>query len=234
SRALKTPVPDSLTFETAVVLPLAISTAAAGLYAKEILGLPLPTIKPSMTEKTILVWGGSSSVGTAAIQLAVASGIQVITTASTHNVEFVKSLGAVAAVDHRSPTVVADIATALRTTNFVGVYDAISTPETAKAISAIFDELDVALPVASVHPVERLSERFAPKFAMTFDIAWGPNEYIGKHVWQEYLPRALKSGSVQAKPDPYVVGSRLEDIQQALSLQKEGVSAKKIVVTLVQ
>ncbi|KAJ5860305.1 zinc-binding oxidoreductase CipB [Penicillium soppii] len=38
--ALAAAIPDNLSFEQAVVLPLAISTACAGLYQKEYLNLP--------------------------------------------------------------------------------------------------------------------------------------------------------------------------------------------------
>jgi len=66
------PTPDSLSFEQAVVLPLAVSTAATGLFKKDRLALPYPTNASKPTGKTVLVWGGSSSVGSSAIQLAAA------------------------------------------------------------------------------------------------------------------------------------------------------------------
>lgn len=37
---------------------------------------------------------------------------------------------------------------------------------------------------------------------------------------------------MQAKPDPLVVGTGLEKIQEAIDRQKAGVSAKKVVVLL--
>jgi NADPH:quinone reductase-like Zn-dependent oxidoreductase len=48
-------IPDDLSFQRAVVLSLAISAAAAGLYQKTHLGLPYPTLAPKKTGKTILV-----------------------------------------------------------------------------------------------------------------------------------------------------------------------------------
>jgi hypothetical protein len=70
----------------AAVIPLGLSTAAARLYEKEILGLPLPTAGPKSTGKTLLIWGDGNSVGSSAIQLAVASSLRVTTTASKYNV----------------------------------------------------------------------------------------------------------------------------------------------------
>lgn len=59
-----------------------------------------------------------------------------------------------------------------------------------------------------------------------------PNEKIGQAIWEDYVPKALASGQLQAKPDPVVVGHGLDKIQRAFDVQKAGVSGKKIVVTL--
>lgn len=46
------------------------------------------------------------------------------------------------------------------------------------------------------------------------------------------MPEALAQGKLQAKPDALVAGHGLENVQMAMDKQKEGVSAKKVVVTL--
>jgi NADPH:quinone reductase-like Zn-dependent oxidoreductase len=134
-------IPDSIPYENAVVLPLSISTAAAGLYQKGFLELPYPTIDPKSSGKTILVWGGSSSVGSTTIQLAVASGLDVVSTASQRNFAYVKELGAKHVFDHSSATVVEDIIAALEGSKFVGAFDAISLPETVKASAEVVHRL---------------------------------------------------------------------------------------------
>ncbi|TVY87702.1 Dehydrogenase, partial [Lachnellula willkommii] len=75
-------VPAGLSYETASVIPLGLATAASGLFQKGLLGLQHPSVPPKPTGKTLLIWGGSTSVGCNAIQLAVAAGYEVITTAS--------------------------------------------------------------------------------------------------------------------------------------------------------
>jgi NADPH:quinone reductase-like Zn-dependent oxidoreductase len=135
------PIPDSLPYEQAVVLPLAISTAAAGLYQKGYLELPYPTTDTKSSGKTILIWGGSSSVGSATIQLAIASGLEVVSTSSKKNFEFVKSLGAKRVYDHSDSTAVKGIVAALKETDFVGAYDAISLPESIKPTIEIVHQL---------------------------------------------------------------------------------------------
>ena len=50
-----------------------------------------------------------------------------MTVASSHNLQYVKSLGAKHAFDYKSLSVVDDIVSAVRGTDFAGVFDAIST-----------------------------------------------------------------------------------------------------------
>lgn len=60
-------IPERISFDEASTLPLAITTAAQGLYGKEYLNLPYPTLDPPEVsrpeEKWVLIWGGDSSVG---------------------------------------------------------------------------------------------------------------------------------------------------------------------------
>lgn len=101
------PIPASLPYEEAAVLPLAATVAATGLFGKEYLNLQLPSIggaKP--TGETVLIWGASTSVGCNAVQLAAAAGYEVIATASPKNFEQAKKLGASQVFDYsRSYTV---------------------------------------------------------------------------------------------------------------------------------
>ena len=73
-----------------------------------------PPTLPTSTVLKAIIWAGSSSIGSNAIQLATATGYEVFTTASPRSFEYVKSLGASQAFDYRSPTVIQDIAFALR------------------------------------------------------------------------------------------------------------------------
>jgi NADPH:quinone reductase-like Zn-dependent oxidoreductase len=130
-------------FKSATVLPLAISTAAACLFKKETLAMPMPTSasKPSSSGKSVLVWGGSSSVGATAIQLAAGAGHKVVSIASKHNLEKLKDLGAAAAFDYNSSTVTDDIIAALEGTEFAGVCDCIGSSDAAKAWAPIYKKL---------------------------------------------------------------------------------------------
>ena len=114
---LTTPVPDAVALTDAVVLPLAVATAAAALFEPDQLGLALPPrhARPDAREpgSTVLVWGGSTSVGNNAVQLAAAAGHRVVATASPRNFALVRGLGAAEVVDYRAPTVVEEVVAAL-------------------------------------------------------------------------------------------------------------------------
>jgi NADPH:quinone reductase-like Zn-dependent oxidoreductase len=77
---MTSPIPETLSFEKAAVMPLWLSTAACGMFQKGQLGLEFPTVPRSKAGngKALLVWGGSTSVGVNAIQvrLSIVSRIQ--------------------------------------------------------------------------------------------------------------------------------------------------------------
>jgi NADPH:quinone reductase-like Zn-dependent oxidoreductase len=136
-------IPDSLSFKDACVLPLAISTAASGLHMKNFLKLPYPSTNPKPTGKSILVFGASSSVGAVAVQMAIASGLKVIATASKPNHDMVKSLGATEVFDHKEFDVVSKIMRALKSAGEpAGVYDAIGLASARKICADVLQAFD--------------------------------------------------------------------------------------------
>jgi hypothetical protein len=56
--------------------------------------------------------------------------------------------------------------------------------------------------------------------------------HVGARLWRDYVPAALETGKLRAKPEPKIITGGLEVIQAAMELQKKGVSAQKIVVEL--
>jgi NADPH:quinone reductase-like Zn-dependent oxidoreductase len=66
------------------------------------LGFDKPSLEGSVTVKgkKILVYGGSSSVGSLAVQYVAQAGYMVITTYSPRNQAFVSKLGAAKIIDH--------------------------------------------------------------------------------------------------------------------------------------
>jgi len=225
-------IPSSMSFEQATVLPLGVSTAAAGLYEKEFLGLQFPSLSPKSTGKAILVWGAASSVGSCAVQLAKHSGYEVFATASKHNHDYVKKLGASQVFDYREDDVVDKIVSALKGKSVAGIYDAISEEKTVKACCEVATKADIerkfvalTLPGSDQHGSSDVEKK--PVFALTL-----LHNEVGPAVWRDFLPQALEKGSFLAKPDPEVVGKGLEAVQSGLDKNKAGVSAVKVVITL--
>lgn len=238
-------IPDDVPFEQAAVLPLSISTAAAGLFLKETLGLPIPKPPGSGTWRTtaggaakkgetILLWGGSSSVGSSVVQLAVASGYDVVATASPSNYAYVKSLGASLVLDHHNPDVVSILAGLLKAsgTRLAGAYDAIGSDATVRASAAVVSALGGGR-VASVGvtpedagggsvEIVRIS---APSL-----VAGAPE--VVRAVWGDYVPAALRAGALVPRPRELVVGKGLYFVQRGLDANRAGVSAAKVVITL--
>ena len=100
---MTSPIPGTMSYEEASVIPLGLTTAACALFQSDQLNLQRPTIPSKPSGKTVLVWGGSTSVGCNAIQLAVAAGYEVVTTCSTKNFALCTQLGASHCFDYKSP-----------------------------------------------------------------------------------------------------------------------------------
>ena len=229
--SLASPIPSSLSYKSAAVLPMGLATAAAGLFQKDTLALNLPAIPAHpFNGETVLIWGGSTSVGSNAIQLAVAAGYEVITTASPKNFEYVKKLGANQAFDYNSSAVVPDIVTAFKGKNSAGAF-AIGVTAPGPCIE-IVDKIEggkkfVAL---SNRGPEEMPDGVTAKFFLATELR---DNGIGVAIFVDYLPRALAEGKYVAAPKPEVVGKGLEAFQKGLDTLKEGgVSAKKLVISL--
>jgi NADPH:quinone reductase-like Zn-dependent oxidoreductase len=190
------------------------------------LSLPYPSLEPpTSTGKTLVVWGGSSSVGSMATQIATAAGIKVIAVSGAQNLGFSKHCGAAEVFDHKDASVVEKIVAAIGTSEFAGIFDAVSIPETYTPALAILAKLGGGH-LACVHPPPaEVPENV--KSGMIFAV----ND-IATPIWRDYVTPALEAGKIQCLPPPEIVGKGLEHINEALKKSKAGVSATKLVVEL--
>ncbi|KAI4098847.1 MAG: hypothetical protein LQ339_006250 [Xanthoria mediterranea] len=208
-------IPDSMSFTEAAVFPLCIATAAIGLFSKEYLGLPFPALNPTDSGKTVFVWGGSSAVGSNAIQLSKAAGFKVVTTCSSRNYDFVKSLGADKVFDYNSPSIIDDVVAGLDSANCAGIFHAAGT---------VTPTLQIA------HDSKNAPNDVEAKFIFASS---GLDIYheISAAVFGGILHNALASGAYKVAPKPEVVPTKgIEGIQEGLDVLRQGVSATKIVV----
>ena len=252
------PIPDTLPYENAAVLPLGLSTAACGLFQKDHLALQYPSATPKPTGQTLLVWGGSTSVGSNAIQLAVAAGYEVIATSSPRNFDYVKKLGASQVFDYNSKTVVKDVVAAFKGKTIAGALaigtgsaeacsDIVHACSGTKFVSTAstpvsFESLPLRPGRGTLLPLllrlvssnVSLQVRFRVRNIRTkfiFGTTLMDNE-VSRVIYEDFLPGALAEGRYAAAPEPALVGKGLEYVQAGLDIQKKGVSARKVVVSL--
>lgn len=252
-------IPDTLSFTAASVLPLALSTAASGLFAADQLALSLPSAAPVDQGKTVLIWGGSTSVGCNAIQLAKAAGYRVVTTASPANFALVRQLGAAEVFDHHSATVVQDVRRALAGA-VVGGALAMGDGSVAACFAALRQckgQRKVAIatfPLAIDSLPQRpgrgtILTRVLPAMVMAGASMWMNSRRTGvafsvirgtaladtdlsRVIFADFLPDALQRGAFVPAPEPLVVGHGLDCVQAAFDRHRQGISARKVVVTL--
>jgi len=247
-------IPASLSYESACVIPLGLSTSACGLFQDDQLGLNYPSVDSKPTGKTLLIWGGSTSVGCNAIQLAAAAGYEVITTSSPRNFDYLKKLGASQVFDYNSKTVVEDIILAFKGKRAAGALSiGAGAADACRSILAKSKGNKFIAMASYPVPLEPPEHFALIKIAFQF-VSWNivhwvkskmmgvRSKYIfgcsletngvGKAVYVDFLPKALEQGSFVAAPEPLVAGKGLGSIQEAFNLQREGVSAKKVVVLL--
>ncbi|QPC71384.1 hypothetical protein HYE68_002136 [Fusarium pseudograminearum] len=222
-------IPEGLSFEQAAVLPLSVATAGWALFGDATLRMKFPILNPEPTGETVLIWGGAASVGGTAIQLAKAAGYEVITTASTKNHEYVKSLGADHVFDYKSPHVTKDICSLLMSKKLAGALEASGSEEAMNSASQSIAHGDGLRKVICVRgPQSQLPEvKMQP--IMSTSIIGTP---VSKAVFGDYIPEALEQGKFKAVPEAEVVGKGLEAVQLGINTLAKGVSAKKIVVSL--
>ena len=228
-------IPDSLGFEQASVLPLQLSTAACGLFQEDQLGLALPTANPVARKETVVVWGGSTGVGSNAIQLAKNAGYRVIATAGPRNLDYVKSLGASDAIDYHSDTAVDEIVALVGEGHVAGII-AIGGGSLGAAIAITRRTTGTKrISSAAPNPLTTIRSRLARLRGIQVTAIWGgtlKDNQVGPSIYTEYLPAALANGTHKAAPEAVVVGDGLAAIPAAMEQLRKGVSAKKLVVTI--
>ncbi|KAG9679954.1 oxidoreductase, partial [Aureobasidium melanogenum] len=230
---LVTKIPDSLSYNEASVLPLGLATAACGLFQDDQLALQYPSLSPKPTGQTILVWSGASSVGVNAIQLGVAAGYEVITTASPRNFELVRGLGASRAFDYNADpaTLLEQLTNAFKGKTLAGVLHCAGDAGSSIAICAeLFARVEgnkfftttVLLP-------EDMPANFKHNRVIATTIT---DNGIGEAIFADFLTQALSEGKFKPAPQAEVVGTGLESLQKGVDILRKGVSAKKLIVSL--
>lgn len=216
-------IPGNLSYEQAAVLPLCLSTAASAVF--DALGLTLPPSSQG-SGKTVLIWGGSSVVGSCAIQLAVNSGYDVIATSSTRNFQHCLDLGASHVIDYTAPDVEEQILNSLKGKDVFGAVEAVWKDTNMAVLCNVLEKCGGRKVLASVMPIpEYKKDDITVRPAMSTVDSKNTN-----YIWQEYIYNALNDGKFKVSPAPTIIGQGLDSIQTGLDKLAAGVSAQKIVV----
>lgn len=223
-------VPGDMSFDQAVQLPLAITTAAAGLFNPGHLALRYPTEPAQKSNgKVVLVWGGASSVGLAAIQMAKAAGYEVLTTSSSKNFAMVKKVGADHSVDYKSSSAVEDLLQVIGDKELAGVYDAVGGSAWASCAEIAHKAKGTKKVASAVRgfPAPPKGVEMTAVFSLSIK-----DNGVGKAVWEDYVGKALAASTLVPASETVVAGQGLENLQAGIDILAKGVSGQKIIVKL--
>ena len=148
-------------------------------------------------------------------------------TTSPKNFKNVKTLGAAEVFDYNSPTVVPDLVNAFKGKEVAGIFDAVGA--WGSSVEIIQHTAGVKFIASSLRGFPDPPEGITMKQVQSFSIK---DNHVGKAIFEDFLPKALESGSFVPAPEPQIVGKGLESIQAGVDIVREGISGKKLVVTL--
>jgi len=238
-------IPDETSYEDAVTLNVGTGTAVQSLFHPDRLGMVEPPEK--VAEGTwVFIYGGSTSVGQNAIQLAHLAGYKVITAASPRSHDITKSLGADAVFDYHDEEIVSkvknvsgdSIRVALDTFS-EGVSQIITVNVIAPAGGKVITILSVSTEAAELRPEVTIASTF---FYYVFGTPWmlgdiqmsanlGDQLQVSKFM-VEKLPKLIKDGTLKPQKLKLFEGG-LEELYKGLEYMMSGqVNAEKVVINL--
>lgn len=199
--------PEDLDSVAAVGMPAAAQTAMDALFNCLGFGLPAAGLDgDEATGKAILIWGGGSNVGAAAVQLAREARFEmIIVTASERNHSALKTLGATHCFDYHTTSVVGDIRAAVQAAgqtltiafdavcSGLGVYEGLDEEDMA-AVQANYNQSSPALAKqcmsTAVSPIEfRLSSVLPVYNDADWKFALVPRGSLGDSAPEEWATR---------------------------------------------
>ncbi|KAF5676518.1 ToxD-like protein [Fusarium denticulatum] len=238
-------VPDNMSDQDAATQGVALITMGVGLYQH--LHLPLPD-EPAKQPFPVFIYGGSTAMGTTAIQLAKLGGATVISTSSPANADYVKFLGADHVLDYNSDTLVDDILK-LSGGPILHVFDTHPNLTSITTSAAILQKSPSAIYI-SLNPglereVKRLNPDVTAEYILAYSATGNPWMYENKffeavradYAFQKKFVKVAEKLFQEGLLKPARVylnrgGSGLEGILKGLVDIKEGkVSGGKLVYT---
>ena len=226
-----TKLPDSMSFEEGSILPMSIATAGLGIFVS--LEIPRP---PTKQQGGFLVWGASSSVGSAVVQIAKILGYTVYAVCSPHHSAYVQKLGAHETFDYNdSTTIVKKITQSLKASNqhVVMAYDAITKQGSAPMCAEILSSFGGGKLCTTLPYPEDATKPEGVDVVMPFAaIVTSDAQDFGRWLFNEWLEKALADKSYVPSPAVEKVDGGISAVQKALDIHKKGLSGTKLVIPL--
>ncbi|CAN9435919.1 unnamed protein product [Alternaria alternata] len=220
---------------------LASYTPPGALFATSTLNMHRPTIPASSLpegeqEKKILIWGGSSAMGSLSISYAKTAGYTVISTSSPHNFDLLHDCGADYVFDHSDPATVGAIRDLFPIHYW---FDTIALKPSLSTLVKILAPVDEPVTKANILTLLPLvmtgmkAEDFPEGITTQFHRF---STHAPENVeWHEYflarggfLEKAIKNGVLKGVPAEVIGG--LDNVAEGIEKLHSGVSGKKIVV----
>jgi len=210
-------------------------TAIASLYFG--LGVPFDFLPAPSTPvsgvKTVLVLGGASSVGAAAVQLLhIAGGYNILATSSSKHFDNIKNLGASHVFDYKSASAIDEIRK-VAPNGINAIFDAVNSVPLNTSFLTLFEGAETKILASLTTGVDVKAEdvpegvqHTVTTMANLFKMPDG----IAKTM--EALTKMAEEGKYKVPIEVKKVGSGLESVGEGLKMMMKGVSGQKLVVSL--
>ena len=141
------------------------------------------------------------------------------------------SRGAEKVFDYSSEDVVEEIVAYLKGKKLGGIMDSVPHPDTIEKCVKIAQAPEGSKDISSIAPGTDAVHPGGAKVSAVFGEKEGLEE-MKRVLYGEFLFEALAVGKMKAKPDPLIIGKGLEFALEACDMLKAGMSARKIVASL--
>jgi len=220
--------PLSLSFAEAAALPLTTITAYESFFHR--LGIDRDGTNSG---QSVLIIGAGGGVGSIAIQLAKAAGLEVIATASrTETADWVRALGADHVVNHREPLVAQVHRLGFDTVDHIAIFNDMRHWDTAVELIrpqggiVTIDNTDSPMPMAAM---KTKAATLHWEFMFTRAMFQTP-DMIEQHKLLSYVAKEIDAGRIRTTLSEVLSPINAENVRSAHALVETGQAKGKIVV----
>ncbi|KAL8737628.1 MAG: hypothetical protein Q9181_001501 [Wetmoreana brouardii] len=226
-------IPDFVSFEEGAILPMSVATSGVAIFLD--LGVPRPTTGSQNQAEGFVVWGASSSVGSAAVQIAHSLGYTVYAVCSPRHHDNVREYGASHVFDYNDANVITNIVNAAKKSNtpIHLAFDVASANGSSEKVASVLEQQGGGKLVSTALFPEGAKKPKNVETKMTFAgrVDQDAKEFAG-WLFNEYLEKSLADKTFVPAPGIEKVDGGIAGVQKALDLHRKGLSGKKIVIPL--